>query len=147
MKVGRRGARVAVTIAGAAGVVVVLALALSGVLWPAGGPARAISGECGTSDNLQEWNTAVVTLTPDSGPPGASFAVEVTNFAPNPAGQPIEILWNFDPDAGERALVGSGTIPPDQDSVTVDAAVPEYAEPGAHWVTACWYREASDTWF
>ena len=82
MNVGRRGLRLAVGAGAAVGVAVILAFALSGALWPAGGPARAVAGQCGTGDNLVPWD-ATVTLLPDSGPAGTSLTVGVAGIALN----------------------------------------------------------------
>jgi Tol biopolymer transport system component len=147
MNVGRRGLRLAVGAAAAVGVAVILAFALSGALWPAGGPAQAQFRHCGDGDNLFEWPNAVVTLTPNSGFAGTSFAAEVTGIPTDIETRGIEILWDWDLAEPDDELIGSGAVGPDETSITVSAVVPEDADADSYWVAACWLRPISDTWY
>jgi hypothetical protein len=151
MKVERRRSRRALTIVAVAATALILAFALGGgTRWLAEPPAGA-AGEpqCGTAgSNLVEWEAAVVDLNPDSGQSGTVFEVNLSNVAPNSVqDQPAEVLWDWNPFVLDGELIGSGTIPQGETSISMDAAVPSWTEYGGYVVTACWYREASDTWF
>jgi Tol biopolymer transport system component len=148
MNVGRRGLHLAVTVAGVAGVALVLALALGGgVEWPGGQPARAQFRHCGDDENLIEWEPGTLTLTPDSGFAGTSFTADVTGIPTDIQTRGIEILWDWDSATPDEELIGSGAVGADETSVSVGAVVPEGAEPDSYWVAACWLRPSSDTWF
>jgi hypothetical protein len=148
MKGLRVRSRLALTIVGVVLMALVLALALGGLQRLAQAPAGAEEEpQCGTSGILEEWDLAVVTLDPDSAPAGSGLEVTVTDIAPNIVDSPAEVLWDWDPESLEGELIGSDTILQGETSITMDAAVPEDAEPDGHTVTACWYRQASDMWF
>jgi len=111
-------------------------------------PARA-AGEpqCGTNGSLEHFGSAVVTLEPDSGFPGTPFEADLSNVpAYQYEDQPVEVLWDWDPQSLEGELIGSDTIPKGETSVSVEAEVPEDAEADGHTVTACWWY-ADKYWY
>jgi len=148
MSVGRRGLRLAVAAATAAGIAGILAIAVvGGSQWATERPARAQFRHCGDGTNLIEWEPGTITLTPNSGFAGTPFTVEVTGIPTDMETRGIEILWDWDSATPDEELIGDGAVGPDETSITVSAVVPEDAEADSYWVAACWLRPISDTWF
>ena len=140
MKTSRLSSRLVLAIGGMAGVVVILALALAGGLQRLADSAAQAQGqpECGTYGDLKPWPTALVTFSPDSGPAGSPFEVELSNIRSTSDEKPVEVLWDWDPEAGGGELIGSGTLRGYETSLTMDATVPPEAKPDYHTVTVCW---------
>jgi len=140
MKVLRLRSRLALIIAGVAGMALILAFVLTGGPQRLADPpahAQPPQAECGTYGHLDPWPTALVTFSPDSGPAGSAFEVELSNIRSTSDEKPVEVLWDWNPEAGGE-LIGSGTLPPNETSLTMDATVPQEAKPDYHTVTVCW---------
>jgi len=138
MKTSRLSSRFALAIVGIAGVAIVAFALAGGLQRLADAPAQAQGQpQCGTYGDLKPWPTALVTFSPDSGPAGSAFEVELSNIRSTSDVKPVEVLWDWDPEAGGE-LIGSGTLRSYGTSITMDATVPPEATPDYHTVTVCW---------
>ncbi len=76
-------------------------------------------------------------LDPSSGAANSLFTVHLVDVPVDEVeDQPVEVFWNWD-FFSEPEVIGVGSVPAGTTAVSVDAFVPEDADPGTHTVVLC----------
>ena len=127
---------------------VLLAVFGASTITPTTRSAHAVDIECG--DNRGTLQPADVGLYADpyEGSPNDSFTVYINGLAYSPSPQEVQIIWDSDypPTMSQGTVVGTGTIPSEEDGV-IDAQVPSDATAGEHHLVACWLNSPQETWY